>query len=119
MLAVFYALHMVILLVLGKWGGYLAIAGWTFVWMLLLTGFRQYLARLMAPFTVKYESNRGRLVFFFETNDRGFTGGISGIPGQESIIMPSYWKEKWKDVVFDLQLSRRHGSLNTGSHGAG
>ncbi|MCI4668612.1 MAG: hypothetical protein MRZ79_10800 [Bacteroidia bacterium] len=118
-LSLFFALHCAVLILLGNWGGLWAVAGWSFVWMLLLTGFRQYLARLMAPFKIDYESNRGRLLFYFDNPDRGFTGGISGISGQESIIMPAYWQKKWDSTVFDLQLSRRHGALNTGSHGSG
>jgi len=116
---IFWMLHGLMLVILGDWGGQLAVAGWVFLWMLLLAGFRQYLARLIAPFKIRYESNRGRMVFYFNTEDRGFTGGISGMPGQESIIMPAYWQKKWEPEIFDLQLSRRHGSLNTGSHGAG
>lgn len=114
-----FALHSGALILLGGWAGLKAGTGWVFLWMLLLTGFRQYLARLVAPFKIRYDSNRGRLIFYFDTQDRGFTGGITGMPGQESIVMPAYWQEKWKPEVFDLQLSRRHGALNTGSHGFG
>ncbi|MEO0897240.1 MAG: hypothetical protein AAFY71_12620 [Bacteroidota bacterium] len=107
------------LLFLAAWKGILAALGGMIIWMLLLTGFRQYLARLLSPFEVRHESNRGRLTLYLKTDDKGFTGGISGIPGQETIIMPAFWDDKWEKPVSDLLLARRHGALNTGSHGLG
>ena len=100
---------------LGIWGS----VSWAAVQMLLLMGFRQYIARGMHPFKVRYENNRGRLVFYMDTDDRGFTGGISGIPGQESIIFPEYWSKKFKSEEADALLSMRHGALNIGGHGKG
>lgn len=104
---------------IGNWIGNWGAIGWMAIMTLLLIGFQQYMARLVAGFKVQPGSNRGRLLFVFDTPERSFTGGISGMPGQESVIMPRYWYEQFGEKVADLQLARRHGALNTGSHGRG
>ena len=100
---------------LGFWGG----VGWVFILMLLITGFQLYIALAIAPIKMQSTSHRGRLLFYLDSADKRFTGGIYGVPGQESIVLPTYWKERFSAAVQDILLARRHGAINTGSHGRG
>ena len=101
------------------WLGILGGLGWMAIMMLLLTGFQLFLAQGMATLPETIESNRGRWIFYVESEDRGFTGGVYGVPGKENIILPQYWKRKFDKKVNSALLARRHGAIITGSHGRG
>lgn len=104
---------------LAQWLGPVGGIGWVFILMLLLTGFQLYVALAVAPFQMQSFSHRGRMVYHLESADRRFTGGIYGIPGQESIVLPRYWKDRFPPNIYDILLVRRHGAINSGSHGRG
>ena len=116
---VYYAFNGYMLMLMAQTLGLGGAIGWFVIQMLMLMGFRQYLARGIHAFKTRFETNRGRPIFYMDTDDRGFTGGISGIPGQESIIFPAYWEKKFSPEVSDALLAMRHGVLNTGGHGKG
>lgn len=100
---------------LGLWGA----VGWMAIQMILLGSLQVWVARAIAHFPDKPENDRGRLVLYLENKDKSFTGGIGGLPGNEVLVMPSYWKEKFSEKTLKLLLSRRHGAILSKGHGRG
>ncbi len=100
---------------LGLWGA----VGWFALQMILLGNLQVWIARAVAHFPSKPENDRGRLVLYLDNRDKAFTGGIGGIPGNEVLVMPKYWKEKFTEKVLKLLLSRRHGAVLSKGHGRG
>jgi len=98
------------------WGGALS---WVAFAMVILIGFQFYLHLGMNWAGHTVENNQGRLLFLTEHQDNSFTGGIFGLPGKESIVYPADWQEKFPDKVNKLLIARRHGAVNTGTHGRG
>ncbi|GAB4411097.1 MAG: hypothetical protein OHK0039_15980 [Bacteroidia bacterium] len=107
------------LLLATDWLGLPGAIGCVFVQMLLLTGFQLYVARGVAHLPMDDTADRGRFVFYLDSPDRSFTGGIYGIPGIESIVLPTYWRTRFPERVQEVFLARRHGAINAGSHGRG
>lgn len=100
---------------LGLWGA----AGWVAIQMILLGNLQVWMARAVAHFPDKPENDRGRLVLYLENSDKAFTGGIGGLPGNEVLVMPTYWREKFSEKTLKLLLSRRHGAILSKGHGRG
>lgn len=100
---------------LGLWGA----VGWVAIQMILLGSLQVWVARAIAHFPDKPENDRGRLVLYLENKDKTFTGGIGGLPGNEVLVMPGYWKEKFSEKTLKLLLSRRHGAILSKGHGRG
>ncbi|MEM6801227.1 MAG: hypothetical protein AAF696_07470 [Bacteroidota bacterium] len=100
---------------LGIWGG----IGWFAFQMILLGNLQVWVARAIAHFPDKPENDRGRLVLYLDNSDKAFTGGIGGLPGNEVLVMPKYWKDKFSEDLLKLLLSRRHGAIQSKSHGRG
>lgn len=115
----FYLLNLYLLSVMTGWLGWPGALGWLFVSMVLLLGFQVYLHVGLTWASHRYENHRGRLLFVMQHQDRGFTGGIFGLPGKESIVYPQYWRERLRDPVNQFLINRRHGAINTGAHGRG
>ncbi|MEM7371098.1 MAG: hypothetical protein AAF587_20960 [Bacteroidota bacterium] len=107
------------ILVMAGWLGILGALLWVGIQMLLLTGFQIYMAIAIAPLPMDQSSHRGRFVYYVNSVDKSFTGGIHGMPGVEGIVMPVYWKEKFSEKIMEVLLARRHGAINSGSHGRG
>lgn len=99
----------------GKWGT----IGLMVILMMFLTGMQLYIAQLVGGFTTKMESSKGRPVLYFKNRDVRFTGGISGLPGKESIVLPQSWTRHFSSKMQEMLLARRHGTINTGLHGKG
>lgn len=99
------------------WTGIWGLAGWMVLQMLLLAGLQYFMALAMCAYTHSPYSDRGRIVLELEHEDRGLTGGIYGIPGQESIVMPAYWRRQLGEKAYQALLIRRHGAINTGIRG--
>jgi hypothetical protein len=54
-----------------------------------------------------------------QAQDEGFTGGISGLPGFERLVLPDQWLELLSHEQLSLQLLRKEGALRTGSRTRG
>jgi hypothetical protein len=52
---------------------------------------------------------------FVRHTDQRFVGGITGLPGFESIVIPINWKTKLAPTVLRVLISRRRAALNTGA----
>jgi hypothetical protein len=100
------------------WLGLAGLAAGMLLFMLLLSGTQVYLALLGAASRWSYARDRGRSLYWLEAG-RPFSGGISGIPGQEMLVLPAFWQEKLSPASLEALLLRRHGAINTGSRGAG
>ena len=57
----------------------------------------------------------GRLVAFVTSNDRRFVGGVTGLPGLESILVPSSWQETLDPDQLRVVLRRREAALSSGA----
>lgn len=53
-------------------------------------------------------------VVFMKATDPAFSGGITGFPGRETIILPELWKEKLGEDSLDLAIQRRKAAIRTG-----
>ena len=104
---------------LSNWLGIWGAAGGLAIIMMFLTGFQLYIAQLIGRFTFKVDSHKGRPILYFNNRDVRFTGGISGIPGKESIVLPQSWQRHFSQAMQEMLLARRHGAINTGTHGKG
>lgn len=107
------------IILMGQWVGVWGVVGWVAIQMVLYNAFQYHLMMAIAGRSREAESDLGRQVLIVETGEKAFTGGISGLPGQESIVMPAYWKQRFPERVNKVLLARRHGAINTGSHGRG
>ena len=100
---------------LGLWGA----VGWFAIQMIVIGNLQVWMARAVAHFPDKPENDRGRLVLYLENTDKAFTGGIGGIPGNEVLVMPTYWRGKYSEKVLEMLLTRRHGAILSKGHGRG
>ncbi|MDX2282665.1 MAG: hypothetical protein NW241_00825 [Bacteroidia bacterium] len=117
--AAYFVLGGMLLLVMAQWLGLWGAWGWMLVQMILLLGFQLWMAAGITGGQVRMESDRGRFVFVLDAADRGFTGGITGLPGQESLAVPAYWRAHLPQPVARVLQLRMHGIINTGAHGRG
>ena len=108
-----------LILVLARTTGLIGVLVWLIVQMFLLIGIRAYLALAIAPMKLEQRSHRGRYVLMLDSADKSFTGGLQGLPGMASLVLPAYWEKRFPEKVMDVLLARRHGSLNTGQYGRG
>ncbi len=98
-----------------NWGGWLT---FTLV-MLLLAGSQTWVAFAIAPFSLQNDTDRGRTLAWFDAAETAFSGGIAGLPGQESLVMPARWKRMLPERVFRFILIRRQAAIRLGAHGRG
>ena len=117
--SLYFWLNAYLVLQIAQWLGLAGAVGWLVIQIILLSNMKLWIARLMVGFKVKMENDRGRLVLYLDHPDKGFTGGIAGMPGNEAIVMPAYWKTRFSEKVLDMLLTRRHGAINTRGHGRG
>ena len=115
----YYWLNSYLLLQIAQWLGLGGAVGWLVIQIILLGNLKIWIARLLVNFEVKTENDRGRLAIYMDHADKGFTGGIAGMPGNEVIIVPMYWKNRFSEKVMTMLLTRRHGAINTQGHGRG
>ena len=57
----------------------------------------------------------GKLVAFVTSNDRRFVGGVTGLPGLESILVPSSWQQTLNPEQLKVMLRRREAALSSGA----
>lgn len=108
---------------LGLWGS-IAFVG---VHMLLMTRFQLFLAQLIAPLRslssarLKFDSGAlSRLrIHTVESEDEAFTGGVTGHPGRERIILPAHWKDQVPGEIMGALKVRRLATVLSGSRTRG
>lgn len=108
---------------LGFWGS-IAFMG---VHMLLLTRFQLVLAQLIAPLKSisrkRLKIDTGILsrmrILTVESEDEAFTGGVTGPPGQEKIVLPAHWVEQLPKEVMSTLKVRRMATVLSGSRTRG
>ena len=115
----YYLLNGYMLYIMGDWLGLAGAVLWVIIQMILLGNLQVWVARALVRFKTKPENDRGRLVLYLDNQDKAFTGGIAGFPGNEVIVMPHYWRERFSEDVVSMLLTRRHGVVMTGNHGRG
>ncbi|MCR9120347.1 MAG: hypothetical protein NXI22_25705, partial [bacterium] len=54
-------------------------------------------------------------VSFYRHEDRGFTGGVAGLPGSETIILPESWLDSLGPEQLAITVARRLEAIATGS----
>jgi hypothetical protein len=62
------------------------------------------------------EQSRVRL---HQSPDSGFSGGITGFPGFEKIVIPTFWIENLPGAVVKTEIMRRLAAISTGSRTRG
>jgi hypothetical protein len=67
----------------------------------------------------KYGVARPRRVVAMDSSDPGFSGGVTGLPGRETIVVPSQWLAMLPTEVVALTLLRRIGQIRSGSRTRG
>ena len=107
------------LYLISSWLGILGAIGWMLIQIILLGNLQVWVARALVHFVSKPENDRGRLILYLENQDKAFTGGVGGFPGNEVIVMPLYWKQRFPEKIMEMLLTRRHGVIMTGNHGRG
>ncbi|MEL6671583.1 MAG: hypothetical protein AAFR61_05305 [Bacteroidota bacterium] len=104
---------------MGAWLGLAGVIGGLILIMLLLLSLQLWIGRALNGWTVQPENDRGRLVMYVTNQNQAFTGGIAGLPGNEVIVLPQYWKTRFSEKVMKMILARRQGAIVTASHGRG
>lgn len=108
---------------LGLWGS-IAFVG---VHMLLLTRFQLFMAQLIAPLkSTSYKRlnfDTGILsrlkIHIVESEDEAFTGGVTGPPGRERIVLPAHWKADLAPEIMSTLKVRRLATVLSGSRTRG
>ena len=66
--------------------------------------------------TSNAQAGRSRgLVTFVTSDDRRFVGGVTGLPGLESILVPSRWQDTLETEQLRLLVRRREAALSSGA----
>ena len=56
-----------------------------------------------------------KVVSFVESDDPRFVGGITGLPGLETILLPGHWRSRLRPVELRTLLSRRKSAMSSGA----
>lgn len=119
------ALALVAILATGKAGGLIAAAIALLACMVVLVLAQAHLARWVGGL-LDTDCDNGSLptrggprVRIYHGVDSGFTGGMVGPPGSETIIIPSCWLTQLKPSVKQTLLLRRRAILQTRSRSSG
>jgi hypothetical protein len=86
---------------------------------ILLMGGQYWLLRITAGGVWEHATDRGFEVETATVQDREFTGGLVGIPGQEVQVFPAHWQVALAPAVSRIIQVRRHGAINLGLYGQG
>ncbi len=60
-----------------------------------------------------------RPVSVLAATDPGFTGGVCGLPGMESLVLPERWENVLTSEQYAVQVKRRIASITTGTRQRG
>lgn len=70
--------------------------------------------------TTANHSDRSRgISSFVRHSDQRFAGGITGLPGFESILIPNGWRDRLKPSYLKLLVSRRRAAVTSGLRSRG
>ncbi|MBK9120617.1 MAG: hypothetical protein IPM18_13615 [Phycisphaerales bacterium] len=99
--------------------------------MAVIAGFQRQLAQLVGGQAVTREGHdvleaalrgerlEGLRIRVLTHRDEGFVGGITGLPGWETVVVPVRWLRELSPTELRAQLVRRAGVLQTGSRTRG
>lgn len=96
-------------------GGSLLVLGVFCGLQLALLLVQPLLARVMGG--LRYSPAKGYLLA--SGGERYFTGGVVGLPGRESVILPAHWVEKLTPEQLNTVLLRKLGVVRSGSRTRG
>ncbi len=111
----------------GRMGGRVAATATVFALMLLLLAMQGWLARAVGGLHLRdpdLSAVAARLrswslemprVTVLAGIDPGFSGGITGLPGLERIVIPAQWLQHLDTETIALEIGRRTGAIQTGS----
>jgi hypothetical protein len=125
--AMLWASSLIIFAVADQWGEWMAVV-WVTIQMFLMTQFQLPLARLFTSIRIgkvsRFRSQKDPELDDFrfytvESEDQAFTGGVVGVPGKESIVLPFSWKNKISEEIFSILRARRVGAVLSGSRTRG
>lgn len=98
---------------LGVW----AAAGALVALQLLLVAFQLPLARLVGGLQERAGGHPGRRLL--AGMDSGFSGGIAGLPGRETVVVAAHWADGLSEAELRAVLLRREGILKSGARWRG
>lgn len=114
-----------LLLYAGKRGGLWAAAGALLLLQIALLALQPALARMTGGLSATGESPRaessalsgGRRLHseVWSALDAGFSGGLAGLPGRETLIVPQHWLRSLPGDAMDAELLRLRALIATGS----
>lgn len=58
-------------------------------------------------------------VFVTKATDSGFTGGIAGLPGFETTVLPDLWMQKLPEKLWGAEVRHRDAAISSGSRRKG
>ena len=100
----------------GRWGGRWAALAVVAVLMLAMVEGQEWLAKFVAGLRKTREADaNGRRVVYLSGWDAGFSGGVTGLPGRERLVLPSLWERALPKEAVSVELTRRMAALETGS----
>ena len=86
------------------------------LWALLLIAGQAFLARVAGAIHFTQRSHfEGKETVLVESAQPGFTGGVTGLPGHETILLPALWSPE----VGEVALCRRKLAINKGARTLG
>lgn len=118
--AAFFLISGYLLLMAFQIGGTWAGASFFALTMLLMIGMQLFLAQMLAPLPIARRSklptddHRDINFLYLKSDDRAFTGGISGFGGKEKIIIPQHWHEELSPDLMTILKARRLASITSG-----
>ncbi|MFK7788602.1 MAG: hypothetical protein AB8C95_03770, partial [Phycisphaeraceae bacterium] len=89
------------------------------VWLLVLAVARGVFAQLMAKMTPVTSIHDKLGTELFDSDDEGFTGGITGLIKPNTNILPNGWNARLSSEQFDLAKARRQKVTQSGAWRAG
>jgi hypothetical protein len=133
-----FLLFSLFVLVLGRWLGLMGAAIGVFCIAVLLIAFQLHVARLVAKLPMLVGGQRAELaaidsavkrvselgykprpILVLKHHDTGFTGGIVGLPGMESIIIPSCALNALNADQLTAMVARRLEAIQSGARTRG
>jgi hypothetical protein len=102
----------------GLWGAVAALLAIQFL-LLLLQARLAKLAGGLSPLRDAQLQESGPRVEVWGALDGGFSGGLAGLPGRETVVVPEHWHRALPENALRAELLRRTGILSTGSRTLG
>lgn len=110
---VFYVSTLSIYLLIGRAAGPVWLVAMFVALQVVLVAAQELLWRLMTA--GKLAEPGTRAVSFVYAQDPRFVGGITGLPGLETILLPARWRTSLKQTTLQSILERRRLALSSGA----